>query len=86
MMVLSHIAVVLAGTRENLLTLANTQVEGEYLFAGSDSSNKPFVEVNGKISYVGDNKLRRVAVEESSYRDRGVNGFDAMMYSSSVAY
>lgn len=44
------------------------------------------MEVNGKISYVGDNKLRRVAVEEGSYRDRGVNGFDAMMYSSSVAY
>lgn len=83
---LKSIAVVLAGTRENLLTLANTQVEGEYLFSGSDSSKKPFVEVNGKISYVGDNKLRRVAVEEGSYRDRGVNGFDAMMYSSSVAY
>lgn len=29
---LKSIAVVLAGTRENLLTLANTQVEGEYLF------------------------------------------------------
>ena len=39
---LKSIAVVLAGTRENLLTLANTQVEGEYLFSGSDSSKKPF--------------------------------------------
>src|SRR5574344_2702844 len=82
---LKSIAVVLAGTRENLLTLANTQVEGEYLFSGSDSSKKPFVEVNGKISYVGDNKLRRVAVEEGSYRDRGINGFDAMMFNSNTA-
>ena len=67
---LKSIAVVLSGTRENLFTLANTQVEGEYVFAGSDSSVKPFVkDTNGNISYVGDNKLRRVAVEEGSYRD-----------------
>lgn len=83
---LKSIAVVLSGTRENLFTLANTQVEGEYVFAGSDSSVKPFVkDTNGNISYVGDNKLRRVAVEEGSYRDRGINGFDAMMFNSNTA-
>ncbi|WP_198305144.1 flagellar hook-associated protein FlgL [Arcobacter vandammei] len=84
---LKSIAVALAGTRENLFTLANTQVEGEYLFSGSDSSIKPFVkDAAGNISYVGDNKLRKIAVEEGSYRERGVNGFDAMMFTSSVAY
>lgn len=85
---LKSIAVGLAGTRENLFTLANTQVEGEYLFAGSDSSVKPFVKnpATGAITYEGNNKLRKIAVEEGSYRERGVNGFDAMMFSSSVAY
>ncbi len=84
---LKSIAVALAGTRENLFSLANTQVEGEYLFSGSDSSVKPFVkDADGKISYVGDNKLRKIAVEEGSYRERGVNGFDAMMFTSSLAY
>ena len=85
---LKSIAVGLAGTRENLFTLANTQVEGEYLFAGSDSSVKPFVKnpTTGAITYEGNNKLRKIAVEEGSYRERGVNGFDAMMFSSSVAY
>ena len=85
---LKSIAVALKGTKENLFTLANTQVEGEYLFSGSDSSVKPFVKdsTTGVISYVGDNKLRKIAVEEGSYRERGVNGFDAMMFSSSVAY
>ncbi len=83
---LKSIAVALSGTKENLFTLANTQVEGEYLFSGSDSSVKPFLkDAAGNISYVGNNKLRQIAVEEGSYRDRGVNGFDAMMFNSSVA-
>lgn len=84
---LKAIAINIAGMKENLYDLANTQVEGEYVFTGSDSSIKPFeMDANGKVTYVGDNKLRSVAVEEGSYRERGVNGFDMMMYSSSTAY
>lgn len=78
----------MAGFRENLLQLANTQVEGEYVFAGSDASIKPFEKdaVTGKVTYVGDNKLRKIAVEEGSYREKGITGFDMMMYPSSTAY
>lgn len=84
---LAAIAANIAGSKENLYDLVNTQVEGEYVFSGSDSSVKPFEKnANGTISYMGDNKLRRIAVEEASYRDRGINGFDAMMYASSTAY
>ena len=76
----------ISGLKENLYQLANTQVEGEYVFSGSDSSLKPFEQdSNGKVTYVGDNKLRKIAVEENSYRERGVNGFDMMMYPSSTA-
>lgn len=84
---LKAIAVNLAGMKENLFTLANTQVEGEYVFAGSDSSIKPFEkQADGSIEYIGNNKLRSVAVEEGSYRERGINGFDMMMFTSSVAH
>jgi len=84
---LKSIAINIAGMKENLYDLANTQVEGEYVFTGSDSSIKPFEkDANGKVTYVGDNKLRSIAVEEGSYRERGVNGFDMMMYSSATAY
>lgn len=84
---LKAIAINIAGMKENLYDLANTQVEGEYVFTGSDSSVKPFeMDANGKVTYVGDNKLRKVAVEEGSYRERGISGFDVMMYSSSTAY
>ena len=84
---LAAIASSMEGFKENIYQLANTQTDGEYVFSGSDSSIKPFEkDANGKITYKGDNKLRSVAVEENSYRERGVNGFDMMMYSSSTAY
>lgn len=84
---LTSIAANIAGLKENLYQLSNTQVEGEYVFAGSDSSIQPFEkDTNGKVTYVGDNQLRRVAVEEGSYRDRGITGFGMMMYASSTAY
>lgn len=76
----------ISGIKENLYQLANTQVEGEYVFAGSDSSVQPFEkDVNGKVSYVGNNQLRKVAVEEGSYRERGITGFDMMMYTTASA-
>lgn len=81
------IALNIAGIKENLLDLANTQVEGEYLFSGSDSSIKPFTEdSSGKISYQGDNISRKIAVDDGSYRERGINGYDVMTYPSSTAY
>lgn len=84
---LSAIASNIAGMKENLFDLSNTQTEGEYVFSGSDTSVKPFEKnADGSISYVGNNVLRKIAVEEGSYRERGVTGFDAMMYPSSTAY
>lgn len=83
---IAAIAANISGLKENLYQLANTQVEGEYVFAGSDSSIQPFEkDANGKVSYVGNNQLRKVAVEEGSYRDRGVTGFDMMMYPTASA-
>lgn len=80
------IAVSIAGVKQNLLDLANTRVDGEYLFSGSDSSIRPFEQdTNGEVEYKGDNRLRKIAVDEGSYRDKGINGFDMMMYNSDVA-
>lgn len=80
------IAANLEGLKQNIFDLANTQSEGEYLFSGSDSSVKPFEkDADGKISYVGNNTLRKVAVEEGSYRERGITGLDAMMFTASVS-
>ncbi len=80
------IAVNLKGVKENLLMLANEQIEGEYLYSGSNSIIKPFqMDKDGKVTYHGDAHLRKVAVEDGSYRQRGVSGFETFLYTSSSA-
>lgn len=80
------IASSIAGMKENIFDLANTQIENEFVFSGSNSAVQPFEkQADGTIKYVGNNELRKVAVEEGSYRERGLTGFDVMLYSSSEA-
>ena len=83
---LEAIAQNLSGYKQNLLDLANTQVEGQYLFSGSDSSVKAFtMDANGKVTYNGNDSLRKIAVDEGSYRESGVNGFQAFFYTTDSA-
>lgn len=78
---LEAIAGVIEGYKQNLFNLANTQTEGQYVFAGSDASVKPFsMNPSGKVTYNGDSDLRKIAVDEGSYRERGINGIDAFFY------
>lgn len=82
----SSIAVQIEGVKKNILMLGNERIEGEYLFAGSDSIVKPFSQdaTTGKVTYEGNGYLKEVAVEFGSYRDKGVNGFDMMFFSDST--
>jgi len=79
-------AINLKGMKENLLTLSNERVNGEYLFAGSDSTVRPFVKdaTTGKVTFTGDASVKSIAVEPNTYRDKGVNGFDVMFYDKDV--
>jgi len=81
------VAVNIEGIRENLLTLSNENINGEYVFAGSDTTVKPFVrdDATGRIFYNGDAQLRTVAVAPNTYRDRGITGMDSFMYTASEA-
>jgi flagellar hook-associated protein 3 FlgL len=73
----------LEGIRDIMLTLANTQLNGEYLFAGIDTTRKPIVgadeatfDETGKVTYNGKDELRKIAVEPKVYRDRGITAKD----------
>lgn len=80
------IATSIEGMKENLLTLANERVDGEYLFTGSDTTVRPFSKdpVTGEVTYNGDDSLRKVAVQPNTYRERGVTGFDVMFYNKDI--
>jgi flagellar hook-associated protein 3 FlgL len=80
----------LEGMRGNLLDLTNTHVDGEYIFSGSDTTQKTMIKDsnfvnNGQVEFEGDGFLRKVAVQPGSYRDRGVTAYDVSHYTSSRA-
>ena len=75
------------GMRENLLTLANTTVDGEYLFSGSNTTKETFTKnddfkINGQVEFGGNAHLRNVAVDPGVYRQRGVTAHDVLMYNT----
>ncbi|MCK5111781.1 MAG: hypothetical protein KAQ94_09695 [Arcobacteraceae bacterium] len=84
------IATNLEGLRENLFSIANTTVDGEYIFTGSQTTKQTFTkdanfDANGKVDFGGDAFLRSVAVEPNTYRERGVTAYDVLMYNTSTA-
>ncbi len=83
-----NIAINLEGMKKNLFLFSNEQSNGEYLFSGTEGTKPPFEQdpVTGDVTYVGNGYLKKVAVDEGSYRDRGVTGFDMMMNTNDTAY
>ena len=80
----------LKGIRENIFDRVNAEVDGEYLFAGSVTTNQTLVKdvdfnINGKVDFGGDGFLRKIAVQPGSYRDRGVTAYDVSFYNSDSA-
>jgi flagellar hook-associated protein 3 FlgL len=78
------------GMRDNLLRLANTQIDGEYIFAGSNTTVIPYTKdndfsINGQISFNGNSHLRNIAVDPSVYRERGVTSSDIFMYNTDTS-
>ncbi|MEA3499307.1 MAG: hypothetical protein U9R16_09635 [Campylobacterota bacterium] len=78
------------GIRETLIDRVNIEVDGEYLFAGSVTTERTLVkdadyELNGKVEFGGDGFLREIAVQPGSYRDRGVTAYDVIFYNNTSA-
>ncbi|MEA3288587.1 MAG: hypothetical protein U9Q04_00285 [Campylobacterota bacterium] len=73
----------LRGIRENIIDRLNTEIDGEYIFSGSNSTKQTLVkdvdfDDNGKVEFGGDGFLRQIAVQPGSYRDRGVTAYDVI--------
>ena len=84
------VATNISGMRENLITLANTQINGEFLFTGSNTTKQTFLKdddykINGKVNFQGNASLRSIAVERGVYRDRGITAHDVLMYDSDTS-
>jgi flagellar hook-associated protein 3 FlgL len=52
--------------REQIVTLANSQVNGRYLFAGSLITDPPFALASDSVSYNGDSSTSTISVEKGT--------------------
>lgn len=69
------IAAEVDGLRTNFLTYANTQAQGKYIFAGTQTQTVPFSGPSaGPIVYAGDANVASVAVSASSSAPLNVPG------------
>ncbi len=63
--------------RDQILSLANAQVRGRYIFAGSEITSAPFVLQGDSISYQGDNRVNSIAIDEGMEVQGGIPGSSA---------
>ncbi len=67
----------IAAMRDELMQTANFNVEGRYLLAGLQTSEKPFIkDENGEISYIGDLEHLSFELEENVTGSISLNGRD----------
>ncbi len=62
--------------RDQILSLANTQVRGRYIFGGAETLEPPFEISGDAVTYVGDDDTNSVAVNEGVDVQVGVVGSD----------
>jgi flagellar hook-associated protein 3 FlgL len=63
--------------RDQILSLANTQVRGRYLFAGSNVLSTPFDKSGDVVSYHGNDSINGVSVDDGMEISESVSGATA---------
>ena len=68
-----------ASIQQRIVDLANTQgLNGKYIFAGQQSSTKPFSATNGVLSFAGDNLPIQVEVRPAETMRVNLDGADTL--------
>jgi flagellar hook-associated protein 3 FlgL len=63
--------------RDQILSLANSQVKGRYIFGGGTFDSEPFTISGDTVSYGGDSDVNTVRVEEGTEVRTGIAGSEA---------
>jgi flagellar hook-associated protein 3 FlgL len=73
--------------KDSIYSLANSNVNGQYLFSGKSSTVQSFQkdETTGQISYVATNDNKTVNVENNNYATQGLNGIELLYYTNQTA-
>ncbi len=72
--------------KESIFNMLNEDINGVYLFAGTNSNEAPFImEENNDITYTGSLTNKTTLVDEGLYIDQGLTGMDIMFYTTNEA-
>jgi flagellar hook-associated protein 3 FlgL len=71
------IATQLRSKRDEILSLANSQANGRYLFAGSNVTSVPYTIQGDTVTYHGDSNVATVQVDDGIEVASGVSGSEA---------
>lgn len=73
--------------KDSIYSLANSNINGQYLFSGKSSTVQSFQkdETTGQISYVATNDNKTVNVENNNYATQGLNGIELLYYTNQTA-
>ena len=63
--------------RDQIFSLAGTQVRGRYIFSGTDVLTAPFAMNGDSATYAGNNDVNRIAVDDGLEVPEGVSGAEA---------
>ena len=82
----SAIADEIESPMNTIFSLANTKIDGQYLFSGKSTTVQPFVKdaTTGKITYVATDDNKTVNVENNNYATQGLNGKELLYYTDST--
>jgi len=61
---------------EEIISLANTEVNGRYIFAGSETNTTPFTLANNDVTYNGDDNVFTVKIDRDATVQAGSDGED----------
>jgi flagellar hook-associated protein 3 FlgL len=70
----SAIATEVSSLRDQLVSLANSQISGRYIFGGSQTSVAPFAPAGSSIQYQGNNTVNKISVDDGLQVEEGVSG------------
>lgn len=73
--------------KDTILSLANTKIDGQYLFSGANSSVEAFKKdaTTGKVTYNSSNDNKTINVENNVYNTQGVNGIELLHYTNQTS-
>jgi flagellar hook-associated protein 3 FlgL len=60
--------------RDQILSLANSQAQGRYIFAGSKTASVPFTIASDSVTYHGDDNANKINVDDGMEVQQGVPG------------